>query len=244
MRRSIFLMAILVVLAWGAQALAADVLVLNSALTKDWYISLGWDFDAEMDNILLTLDILGVDYEEISDAQLKADLGDSKLLILPNNRKMAEEAVLVVKDFIKGGGKVFGLYQSSFRNENNEVVNEENHFQLDEIYKVAYVSWTGSPPLHGYIRGDAEHPIWEGLPEFVRTARNTAMVVRTLPEGKVLGAWFNDDKEWESQMDHLNGAIIEGQNAIYVGESLFDPDVYEEADVRQLIENIITYLLD
>lgn len=243
MRRLMFSAALVLILAFGSVALGADVAVLKSDMQMNWYISLGWDFNGEYNNILASLDELGLSYVEVNDEQLAAgELGDAKLLIMVNNRMMSAAQVEAVRAFLADGGKVLGMYQSSFRNEENQNVNPTNSYQLDDVYKVAYISWTGSAPMHAYIKGDASHPIWEGLSEFVPTARYTAMVNATLEGGKVIGEWYNLDQETKSQADLFNGAIIESDNAIYVGESLFDPLVFADDSVKKLVQNIIRYL--
>lgn len=244
MRKLTLLVALLAVFALGFTALSADVAVLNSQWTRDWYYSLGWDFDGEFANVKRSLDGMGLSYAEVTDDQLAAGaLGDAKVLLLVNNRMMSAAQVEAVKAFVAGGGKVFGLYQSSFRNEANVNVNPINAFQLDEVYKVGFVQWTGSAPFHAYIKGDAAHPIWEGLPEYVPTPRYTAMVITALEGGEVVGEWYNSDQATPSQSDPFNAAIVVSGASVYVGENLFDPAVYPDASVQRLIQNIIRYLL-
>lgn len=245
MKRLMLTAALVMVLAISSAALGADVAVLKSGMQMNWYLGLGWDFDGEYNNILATLDAMDLSYVELTDEQLAAgELGDAKLLIMVNNRMMSAAQVDAVKAFIAGGGKVLGMYQSSFRNEENQNVNPTNAYQLDDVYNVAYISWTGSAPMHAYIKGDADHPIWEGLPEFVPTARYTAMVNATLEGGKAIGEWYNLDQATKSQADLFNAAIVESESAIYVGESLFDPMVYGDDSVKKLVQNIIAYLLN
>lgn len=244
MKKLSLVTALVVVLALGSAALGADVAVLKSEMQQNWYLSLGWDFDGEYRNILATLDGLGLSYVELSDEQLAAgEFSDTKLLIMVNNRMMSAAQVEAVRAFLAGGGKLLGMYQSSFRNEENQNVNPPNAYQLDDVYKVAYINWTGSPPMHAYIKGDTSHPIWEGLPEFVPTARYTAMVNATLEGATVIGEWYNADQTTKSQADLFNAAIVESDGVIYVGESLFDPIVYADDAVKKLVQNIINYLL-
>lgn len=244
MKRWIWSAALLMVLTMGAAVFAADVAVLKSDATRDWYYSLGWDWDSEHANVLALLSGMELDVAELSDDQLAAaELGDAKVLVLVNNRMMSGAQVDAVKAFVANGGKVFGLYQSSFRNEANQNVNPVNNYQLDELYNISYMAWTGSAPAHAFIKGDSSHPIWEGLPEFVPTSRYTAMVNAVLEGGQVIGEWYNADQTTKSQADLLNGAIIVSEDAVYVGENLFDPMVYSDASVQQLIKNIVSYLL-
>lgn len=244
MRKLQWIALLSLVLALGVSAAAADVAVLNSGWAKNWYMNLGWDYDSEIANIRATLEGMGLSYVEITDEQLAAgELGDAKLLILMNNRMMSAAQVDAVKAFIARGGKVFGLYQSSFRNEANQNVNPVNSYLLDEVYKISWVQWSGSAPFHAYIKGDTSHPIWEGLPEFVPTPRYTAMVNATLEGGQVVGEWYNADQVTKTQPDVYNAAIVVTDATVYVGENLFDPAVYREQTVRQLIQNIINYLL-
>lgn len=242
--RNLTVFVIFVVLALAISAGAADVAVLKSDMNRNWYYSLGWDFDSEYANILNTVNTMELAYAELSDDDLAAgNIEGAKLLILVNNRMMSVAQVEAVNTFVASGGKVFGLYQSSFRSDTNANVNPDNQYQLDTLYNVGYTGWSGSPPMHAYIKGDTSHAIWQGLPEFVATNRYTSMVNHVLPGGQIVGEWYNSDKLMKSQADLLNAAIVVSDNAVYVAESLFDAIVYQDTSARLLAQNIITYLL-
>lgn len=229
----------------AAVAAAADVAVFNSALTQKWYSEVGWDYAADMDAVKEILDVAGVSYAEITNADLvQGNLGDAKLLIMPNTRRMSAAEVEAAKKFLADGGAIFALGQTSFRDENNKQVSPK-HFQLADEFGIAYESFAWQPPAHAYIHVvEASHPIFNGLPEFVKFPRNWAMVV-SLNGGTQLAEWFNDDQMTPSHLPEINSAIVEGPSGrtIYIGDMIFMQDALDSPEIRTLLQNVITYLL-
>ncbi len=238
--------------------------VLMSDYTARWYAELGfkdphWGYLEEMKRIFDFIRGLGYNVVPIFDRDLELyadpnadpvvkftrtyDISKLKLLILPDTRRMSPLEIEAVRKFIKNGGKVFAIAQASFRNHNNGKWDTPNVFALGDVFKIAYNSFAWKPPQHGYIKKAADHPIWEGIDEFVPTPRHWVMVIKVLEGGKVLGEWYNDDKEMPSHMPDLNAAIVEGENSIYVGEDLFINPNFEQPEVQMLLANIIDYLM-
>lgn len=228
-------------------ALAADVAVLNSQRTADWYAEVGWDYEADMDVLRVTLQAGGFSFAEISVEDLEAgNLGDAKVLILPNTRRMSQAEVASVKAFLSNGGKVFAVGQASFRDDSNKKVRDESYQLADEI-GIAYVTWSGSAPKHAFAKAVAkDHPIFAGLPEFIRFPRYWAMVNEVRGGAKILAEWYDEDQVTPSQaVPENNGAIIEGPagNVIYIGDMIFMPGGADQPELQQLAINIIKYLL-
>jgi len=238
--------------------------VLMSDYTARWYAELGfsapdWDYLAEMKNIFDFVKGLGYSCVPIfnKDLELYANpeadpvvkftrvykLDSVKLLILPNTRRMSPLEIEAVRKFIDNGGYVLALGQASFRDHNNNSYNVSNVFALGDIFNITYSSFAWKPPTHGYIKKAKDHPIWEGLEDFVATPRHWAMVVQVPEDANVLGEWYNDDKETPSHMPDLNAAIVEGRNSIYIGEDLFISPNFEEPSVQLLLSNIIDYFM-
>ncbi len=238
--------------------------VLVSDYTARWYAELGfkdpnWGYLEEMKRIFDFVRGLGYNVVPVFDRDLELyanpgadpvvkftrtyDVSKLKLLILPDNRRMSPLEVEAVRKFIENGGKVLALAQTSFRDHNNGKWDTPNVFALGDIFKIAYNSFAWKPPQHGYIKKTTDHPIWEGLDEFVPTPRHWVMVIKVLEGGKVLGEWYNDDKEMPSHMPDLNAAIVEGKNSIYIGEDLFINPNFEQPEVQMLLANIIDYLM-
>jgi hypothetical protein len=238
--------------------------VVMSDYSARWFAELGfsgdhWDYLALMKNIFDFVNGLGYKAVPIFDRDLELyanpesdpvvkftrtyNLDQVKLLILCDTRRLSPLEVEAVKKFISEGGKVLALSQVSFRDHNNSKFDNPDVFGLSNELKISYSSFAWKPPAHGYIKKAADHPIWEGLDEFIPTTRHWVMVVKTLEGGKVLGEWFNDDKILPSHMPDLNGAIIEAHNTIYIGEDLFIPINFKEPMVQMLLANIILYLM-
>lgn len=240
------LVAALAVLAGAAAvASAADVAVLNSANTEKWYGEVGWDYAGDMDTIKEILDVAGVSFAEITNDDLaNGNLGDAKLLILPNTRRMAAAEVEAAKKFLAGGGAIFALGQTSFRDEKNQKVTPK-HFQLADELGIAYESFAWQPPAHGFVHVvEASHPIFNGLPEFVKFPRNWAMVI-SLNGGTQLAEWFNDDQAMPSHLPEINSAIVEGPSGrtIFIGDMIFMQTALDSPELRTLLQNTISYLL-
>lgn len=241
---SLFVMLLALML--GAAVSAADVAVLISDYTKTWYSEVSWDFEDEMDCIRDTLDLADIEYAEISDADLaQGKLGAAKVIILPNNRRMSREQVNITRQFLAEGGTLLAVMQSSFKDEDNNTV-DEKLFQLWDVFGLEYEAFAWKPPLHGYIKKAVDHPIFEGLPEFVQFHRNWAMIVKHQEGATVLAEWYNDDQIMPSHLPEINAAILEGPqgNVIYISEMIFMPIQMEDPQVRTLATNIINYLLE
>ncbi|MBE3577008.1 MAG: hypothetical protein IMX00_04885 [Limnochordales bacterium] len=239
--------AFLLLVALGGAAQAADVAVLNSQRTADWYTEVGWDYEADMDVLRSTLQAGGFSFTEISVEDLEAgNLGDAKVLILPNTRRMSPAEVAAVQEFLGRGGRLLALGQTSFRDDKNQKVRDESYQLADEI-GIAYVAWFGAAPKHAYARVVAkDHPIFAGLPEFIRFPRYWAMVNTVRGGAKILAEWYDEDQLTPSQaVPENNGAIIEGPagNVIYIGDMIFTPGGADQPELQQLAINIIKYLL-
>lgn len=265
MRKFLVLLVLCTVFAFTALAEEQKVVgVLMSDYTARWYAELGfsgsdWDYLGEMKRIFDFVKGLGYSCVPIFNRDLELyanpeadpvvkfqrtfDMNKVKLLILPNTRRMSPLEIEAVRKFLKNGGYVFAIAQASFRDHNNTAYDVETVFALGDIFKVSYSAFAWKPPFHGYIKKTMDHPIWEGIDEFVATPRHWAMVVETLDGAKVLGEWYNDDKETPSHMPDVNAAIVEGENCIYVGEDLFLSPNFEEPTVQLLLANIIDYFM-
>lgn len=249
MKKSRFALALVMALTLlagvAAVAAAADVAVFNSTNTQKWYSEVGWDYQADMDAVKEILDVAGVSYAEVTNDDLvEGNLGDAKLLILPNTRRMSAAEVAGAKKFLADGGAIFALGQTSFKDENNKQVSPK-HFQLADELGIAYESFAWQPPAHAYIHVvEASHPIFNGVPEFVKFPRNWAMVV-SLNGGKQLAEWFNDDQMTPSHLPEINSSIVEGPSGrtIYVGDMIFMQDALDSPEIRTLLQNIVTHLL-
>jgi len=257
----VLLLAAIFVMSFAAEAKVVGVLM--SDYTARWYAELGfkcpnWGYLEEMKRIFDFVRGLGYNAVPIFDRDLELyadpnadpvvkftrtyDISKLSLLILPDTRRMSPLEVKGVRKFVKSGGKVFALAQASFKDHNNNTW-KEGLFALKDIFKIEYSAFAWKKPQHGFIKKAADHPIWDGVDEFVPTPRHWVMIVKVTDGGKVLGEWFNDDKTVPSHMPELNGAIIEGENSIYVGEDLFLEPNFSEPQVQLLLANIIDYLL-
>ena len=265
MRKFVFLLALLTLATFLIAEEDVVIGVLMSDYTARWYAELGfkephWGYLEEMKRIFDFVRDLGYKVVPIFDRDLELyadpnadpvvkftrtyDISKLKLLILPDNRRMSPLEIAAVKKFVKNGGKIFALAQTSFRDHNNKKwPNNEYTFALYDILKISYNSFAWKPPQHGYIKKTVDHPIWEGLGEFVPTPRHWVMIIKVLEGGKVLGEWYNDDKEMPSHMPDLNAAIVETEYGIYIGEDLFINPNFEQPEVQMLLANIIDYLV-
>lgn len=248
MRKSLVLVLLTVfaVLTMSVAASAADVAVLISDATRTWYEEVSWDFEGDMNAIRDILELGEISYVEISDEDLaKGNFGGAKTVILPNNRRMSVEQADATRQFLADGGTAFMVMQASFKDENNENVNGKP-FHLGEEMGIAYEGFGWKPPAHGYIKPVKDHPIFEGLPEFIKFHRNWAMIVDPADDAKVLAEWYNDDKMMPSHLPEINAAIVENKegNIVYVGEMIFMPKAMESAELRTLATNIVNYLIN
>ncbi len=233
----------------GAQVAGAGALVAVhvSDYNRAWYDELGWNYDADLDGLRSVLEEMKLPYTLVDDAALAAGFRkrEEKLLILLNARRMSAAQVRTVREFVAGGGRLFAMYQASFRSEADLEAAREG-FQLADLFGVSFAGWQGSPPLNGYIRRTVPegHPLWAGLPEFVGLPGHAAMVVK-LPPGErlVAGEWFNDDRLSPSHPEADNAAIVLKGRVAYAGGMLLAPENLAEPGVRGLVANIIAYLL-
>lgn len=60
----------------------------------------------------------------------------------------------------------------------------------------------------------------------------------------MLAVWYDDFRATTSHPEPLNGAMVLSEAGMYVGETLWVPDLFADASVRKLLENMIRYLLD
>lgn len=243
--KRLFSMVLAVLMLASFTIYAADVAILDSSLAEEFYVGLGWPYDAMMEGIF---DIFGeakIKYDVIADEDLadSKKLGNYKLLIMPDNRKMDTAAVDVVLKLAQSGKlKVFGTYQSSFRDAGNQRVGDGN-FQLEEIYDMVYKSWAGAGGIYiGRPEDLKDHPIWKGLPEEVELATGDQMICEWLGIGKPIGIWLNNSLN-PMREDDLNVALVETKSAIYCSGWFWHPNNTNNDDLRKLAVNIINYLL-
>lgn len=238
-------LVILATLLLGAAVNAADIAVLISDYNKKWYTECNWDFDSHMNMLRDTLDLAELSYVELTDEDLaQGNFGDAKVLILPNSRRMSRDQVAAARKFLAEGGTLFAIMQATFKDETNANV-DGKIFQMGEDFGLAYEAYSGKPPLHAFVKKAEEHPIFEGLPEFVQFHRFEAIVVKHEEGSKVLAEWYNDDQLMPSHLPEINGAILENAagNILYCGEMLFTPEQMEDPAIRTLATNILKYLL-
>lgn len=263
MRKALVLVLVAMVFV-GLFAQRNAVGIVLSSYTAKWFAELGfsgehWDYLGLMQRAFDFVRGLGYSVVPVFDRDLElyanpeadpvvkftrlTDLSKVKVLLLIDLRRMSPLMIDGVRKFINEGGFVLAFSQTSFRDHNNLRHNQTGDFALSDVFQVSFSVWSGNPPTHGYIRKVKDHPIWEGLEEFVQTPRHWTMVVKVLEEADVLGEWFNDDMETPSHMPDLNAAIVEGKGAIYVGENLFVQKNFEVLEVQLLIANMIDYLM-
>ncbi|MFW6012760.1 MAG: hypothetical protein ACOC82_01135, partial [Candidatus Bipolaricaulota bacterium] len=164
-----------------------------------------------------------------------------KTLILPNTRRMTEEQCQTVAEFVSRGGTILAMMQSSYKDSWDRRVTSEG-YQLHNLLKVRFVNFSQEPPHHAFIRKEEDHQLWGGVEDFLPTERHWAMVNKVLDGGKVLGSWYDSGKVFPSHTDSLNGAVVEGERSLYIGEQLFAPINYENADVQKFLQNAVEYL--
>lgn len=237
---------LLAVLLLGSLAVqAADVAVLDSVLAAEFYASIGWPYEVMMDGLIDLFKEAKISFSVISDEDLtnSKKLGEFKVLVLPDNRKMDTAAVDTVLKLVNSGKlKVFGSYQSSFRDAANARVGDGN-FQLEEIYDMKYAAWVpGGNLFIGKPEGLKDHPVWNGVPSELELVKADQMSCEWLGIGKPIGIWLDNSLEPLREED-LNVALVETKGAIYCGAWFWYPDNLEEKDFRTFAVNIIKYLL-
>jgi hypothetical protein len=224
---------------------AADVAVLDSILANNFYVGLGWPYDEMMDGVIDTFKEAKIQFDVISDddmANIKK-LEQYKVLVLPDNRPMDTAAVEVVLKLVADGKlKVFGTYQSSFRDAANQRVGDGN-FQLEEIYDMKYSSWAGAGNIFiGKPDDLKDHPIWKGLPPEIMLITADQMVCEWLGFGKPLGVWLDSSLNPMREED-FNVAVVETNGGIYCNGWFWHPNNTDDDDVRKFAVNIVNYLL-
>jgi hypothetical protein len=221
-----------------------EVILLDSKITKEWYISLGWDYDFYINNIKNFLTKEKIKFTIISDEQLEnLSPSTNKILILPNTRGMSKKSVESVKKYVLSGGKLFATSQTSIGDEKYQKV-VPNRFQLEDIFGAKWLRWAQDGFSFGYIKKSTETTIFNELPETIKLYRNTAMVITPLPESIVVGEWLNNDNKTPSLPKDQNAAIVVNKTVVYCGEDLFDPENLKDELVQKLVKNIINYLLN
>ncbi len=228
------------------KSIPTKVAILDSELTNDFYTQLGWPYEAMMDGIFDVFNEAKIEFDIVSDADLANSnkLSNYKLLVLPGNRKMDTSAADVVLNLAASGKlKVFGTYQSSFRDAANQRVGDGN-FQLEEIYDMKYSSWIGTG---GVFIGKPEdlnnHSVWKDLPEEIKLVTADQLICQWLGNGKPIGIWLNNSLN-PMREEGLNVALVETEAAIYCNAWFWHPDNTTNDDFRHLAVNIIQYLLN
>jgi len=221
-----------------------EIILLDSKITKEWYSSLGWDYDLYINTIKNFLTQTKIKFTTISDEQLEnLTFSENKILILPNTRGMTKKSVESVKKYVLSGGKLFATYQTSIADEKYQKV-VPNRFQLEDVFGAKWIRWAQDWFSFGYIKKSTETTIFNGLPETIKLYRNTAMIVTPLSGSTVVGIWINNDKTTPSLPEDQNAAIIVHKTVVYCGEDLFDPENLKDENVQKLVKNIINYLLN
>lgn len=243
MKRLLTVVCVVMLLAFGAYA--ADVAILDSALANDFYVSLGWPYDAMMDGIFDVFKEAKIAFDVIGDNDLadSKKLANYKLLVLPDNRKMDTAAAeVVLKQVNSGKLKVFGTYQSSFRDVANNKVGD-NQFLLEEIYDMRYTAWASAGNIFIAKPDDLkDHPIWKGIEPEVMLITADTMVAEWLGYGTPVGIWLSNSLSPLREED-LNVAITETKGGMYCNAWFWHPTNTDDDDFRQFAINIIKYLL-
>lgn len=182
--------------------------------------ALGWRWKWEWSGAAHCLDQLGVDFEIISPAELKAWNG--KLLILSNLRNMSAETVAEIQEKEVA---VLATYMTSYRAEDNSSW-DPNNFALAPLLGVDFVGWTSS-------QEQVDHLVLEILlgQKNVPLGRGLAMLVKPHKKSKVLARWPGGE-----------AAIVESKRAIYVGEDLFCPENSDSRPVLMLLGQLMNRL--
>lgn len=207
-----------------------------------------WQYLWEHKGAEETLKELKVDFEIVSDDDLKkSDIAKYSLIILPNIRCISQAACMNLKNYAHGGGKIFALYQSSYRNERNECVTEVNNFQLADVYGADFYRWTNVPPKCEFLLFTPQISgagFDKNLSNFgkLQLGRNTAMLVKVDEGTKILAVFLNTDGNTPSETGQYSSGIIENKegSCIYSSENLFAPENSKSPEVRK----VICYLLE
>ncbi|MBS3793137.1 hypothetical protein KGY77_10915 [Candidatus Bipolaricaulota bacterium] len=235
--------------------------VLVSGYNLSWYNQMGldspdWAFFQEMKNLVQLIRNQGYKVVTVSDRDLEqaykseetverklfVNLEEIKTLILPNTRRLSQEEVRNLKRYVGNGGTILAIMQASFRDPSDQKIGNGG-YQLGELLGITYDSFSGKQGRHSYIGRNKDHEIWQGINGMVKNERGWAMVNSPTSNGKVLGVWYDSNKE-PSHFSDKNAAIVEGTRTLYVGEQLLAPENFENEETRKLLGNMVSYLYD
>ncbi|MBS3788052.1 hypothetical protein KGY79_07660 [Candidatus Bipolaricaulota bacterium] len=235
--------------------------VLVSGYNLNWYNQMGldapdWAFFQEMKNLVQLIRNQGYKVVTVSDKDLEqaykpeetldrkvfTNLEEIKTLILPNTRRLSQEEVRNLKRYVGSGGTLLAIMQASFRDTSDKKV-ENGDYQLGDLLGITYDSFSWKQGKHSYIGKDKDHEIWQGIDSMVKNERGWAMVNSPSSDGRVLGVWYDSDKEASHSSDK-NAAIVEGTRTLYIGEQLLAPENFENEETRKLLGKMVSYLYD
>ncbi|MFA5858220.1 MAG: hypothetical protein WC955_04065 [Elusimicrobiota bacterium] len=227
----------------------AGVAVVYSKYTELSFKNLGWKYDEYLNCAKMVLDKAQVAYSMINDDDIEKGVIPEKIKVIVtlNWRSMSAKQAEQLKKYTERGGKIFAVYQTSFRNEKDEYAADPRNYLLADIFNADYTSWVGAPPKCTYLKRNvpADHPLWQGLPEYVHFYRYSSMInkTRVVNGDSILGVWYDEDKNNTSYPAETNSGLILGKNCVYLGEDIFEPENGHNPIIQKLTGNIIRFLL-
>ena len=214
------------------------VALVDSALTSKFYGQSS--YDTITGSVKLAMQEAGISLSILSDEDVEqGKLLQYKVAVLPSNPIMTDGIARALGDFVALGGRIFTSYETSARNQDGKFLGK---LQLEDVLGVKLVRWDAGKGRYAYIKVlDPNHPIFQGMPDFIPMTREMTFVAEALPQAKVLGEWYDSDKKTKSQPDPQTAAIIVTDNTVYVGDCIFDKANQEDL-LRRFIVNVVKFL--
>jgi len=209
-----------------------DVLIVKSPASLAFS---GWKGEQELEAAGRVLSRLGIKFAFIEEDELQKEKIPCKILILPDTRCMKPENVKGVERYIDSGGSLFALYMSAYRDQDNRKTNDNNNFQLAELYGADFLSWVKDKPNCEYININGRR---------IQLGRNQAMLVKPRKDVKVLAEWLKNDGKPQMEAGAASPAVIYNikTRTIYCGENLFAPENSDSAEVDAYIGELLEIL--
>lgn len=212
-------------------------------------------FGTEMQGIETVLMENHIPHDFILDYQISRDrLKKYKLVILPNVRCMSDKEIAVLKEYVRGGGKVMGTYATSLYDQDYK---ERGDYGLGELFGIRYAGKRENTRRDNYqYILDKDHPIVKPVSAETELLFNAGFTALCKPAqgAQVICTWVPTiqnqppDKSWVPEFSTEYPTIVE--NNYGKGKTMYfsnQPGVlsYEigHPDPRNLLLRSIRYLV-